>query len=173
LGEAEFAIDLCKNSSPYQVILARIPQCGTLGETVVFVEEKMAAFRNYQEYEELRVLRPPDLILGDSLRVPDILYKLTHNFAELEDKLLANPQWQDYSIIEARQVVNFATGRTGVVPTSQAASGVVRPILPRNFHFDKPFLVYVKKRQEGANPFFVMWVDNAELMKEFSAENDE
>jgi hypothetical protein len=68
--------------------------------------------------------------------------------------------------------VNFAPGRIGVVPTSQAGSDVVRPILSRNFHFDKPFLVYVKKRQEEANPFFVMWVDNAELMKEFSAEND-
>jgi hypothetical protein len=173
LGEAEFAIDLCKNSGPYQIVLARVPQCGTLGETVAFVEEKIAEFKNYPEYEELHVFRPPDLILGDSLRVPDILYKLTHNFAELEDKLLANPQWQDYSIVEARQVVNFASGRIGVVLTSQAASGVVRPILPRNFHFDKPFLVYVKKRQEEANPFFVMWVDNAELMKEFSAENDE
>jgi hypothetical protein len=172
LGEAEFAIDLCKNSSPYQIIFARVPQYGTLSETVAFVEEKMAAFRNYPGYEELRVLRPPGLILGDSLRIPDVLYKLTHNFTELEGRFFANSKWQDCSIIEARQVVNFAPGRIGVVPTSQAGSDVVRPILSRNFHFDKPFLVYEKKRQGGANPFFVMWVDNAELMKEFSAEND-
>ncbi len=172
LDDAEFAIDLCKNSSPYQIVLARVPQCGTLGETVAFVEEKVAEFRNSPNYWTLHVFYPPGFILGDSLRVPDILYKLTHNFAELEGRFLANPQWQDYSIIEARQVVNFAPSRIGVVPTSQATSGV-HPILPRNFHFNKPFLVYVKKRQGEANPFFVMWVDNAELMKEFFTENDQ
>ncbi len=32
-----------------------------------------------------------------------------------------------------------------------------------NFIFDRPFLIVVKKR--GAErPFFVMWVDNAELL---------
>jgi hypothetical protein len=29
------------------------------------------------------------------------------------------------------------------------------------------FLVYVKKRGDDYSPFFVMWVDNAELMQEF------
>jgi hypothetical protein len=34
---------------------------------------------------------------------------------------------------------------------------------PSHFHFDRPFLIYLKKR--GAKyPFFVMWVDNAELL---------
>jgi hypothetical protein len=35
--------------------------------------------------------------------------------------------------------------------------------IPMYYLFDKPFLVYMKKR--GAeHPFFVMWVDNAELL---------
>ena len=37
----------------------------------------------------------------------------------------------------------------------------------RRFHFNRPFLIYVKKREPAAAPFFVMWVDNAELMHEF------
>jgi len=32
---------------------------------------------------------------------------------------------------------------------------------------NKRFLVYVKKRVGEYSPFFVMWVDNAELMNEF------
>jgi hypothetical protein len=39
----------------------------------------------------------------------------------------------------------------------------------RHFHFDRPFLIYVKKRGADYSPFFVMWVDNAELMQEYSA----
>jgi hypothetical protein len=32
------------------------------------------------------------------------------------------------------------------------------------FHFDRPFLLIMKKRG-GKRPFFVMWVDNAELLE--------
>jgi len=38
---------------------------------------------------------------------------------------------------------------------------------PRHLHFDRPFLICVQKRQVGATPFFLMWVDNAELMKSY------
>jgi len=34
-------------------------------------------------------------------------------------------------------------------------------------YFDRPFLIYVKKRGAEYSPFFVMWVDNAELMERF------
>jgi hypothetical protein len=44
---------------------------------------------------------------------------------------------------------------------SEARLGVAA--LPREFVFNRPFLVYMQKR--GAeHPFFVMWVDNAELL---------
>lgn len=34
-------------------------------------------------------------------------------------------------------------------------------------HLDRPFLICVKKREPGAAPFFLMWVDNSELMQKF------
>jgi hypothetical protein len=36
---------------------------------------------------------------------------------------------------------------------------------PRHLRFDRPFLICVKKREANATPFFLMWVDNAELMQ--------
>lgn len=39
--------------------------------------------------------------------------------------------------------------------------------IPRQMYFDRPFLIYVKKRGAEYSPFFVMWVDNAELMERF------
>ena len=73
-----------------------------------------------------------------------------------------------YYILEALQMIDFSLSRTGVILKSQGRFGMTpaigRPILPRYFHFDRPFLICVKKRGTEHNPFFVMWVDNAELM---------
>jgi len=162
----EFVVDLCKNTHPYQVVLARIPPCNTLGETVAAVDKKILEFKKDSDYEVLNKLRPIDKLI-----VPDILYKLTHYFEELKGKHLGNSKLPGYIILEALQMIDFALSRTGVTLKSYAIGAIAyvpRQIEePRYFYFNRPFLVYVKKRQGGTNPFFVMWVDNAELMKEF------
>jgi len=165
----EFAVDLCKNTKPYQVVLARIPPCNTLGEAVADVDKKILEFKKDSDYEVLNKLRPID-----KLTVPDILYKLTHYFEELKGKSLGNKKLPGYFFFEALQMIDFALSRTGVTLRSYAIL-VAAPFAnmprrieePRYFYFNRPFLVYVKKRQGGTNPFFVMWVDNVELMKEF------
>ena len=168
---AEFVVDLCKYTSPYQVVLALVPRRNTLRETVAAVEQKISEFKNDPHYEQLRKLRPPDFMPGDSVIVPDVLYKLTHHFAELEGKPLGNQPWraQGYFILQAMQMIDFALSRTGVTLKSEARLIVpaARMPVPRQLYFNRPFLVYVKKRGPDKSPFFVMWVDNAELMKEF------
>ena len=43
--------------------------------------------------------------------------------------------------------------------------------IPAYYFFNKPFLVYMKKR--GAkHPFFVMWVDNAELLEKLDKDRN-
>ena len=167
---AEFAVDLCKHTQPYQVVLARAPRGNTLRATLADVEREIATFRERAEYEALRKLRPID-----RLTVPNLLLELTHDFVELLDKFLVNgnPGGVDYSIAEARQKIDFALSRTGVILKSEAR--IVMPPArrddpidkPRYFTFDRPFLIYVRKRQGDARPFFVMWVDNAELMQPY------
>lgn len=176
-SETEFAVDLCIHTNPYQVVLACVPQQKNLGKTVAFVEQKISEFKQDPNYEQLRKLQPAsDFQPADSLTVPDVLYKLTHHFAELEGKSLGNQPWMDqgYYIQKAMQMIDFTLGRTGVVLKSDAII-IIPPFggapEPRSFHFDKPFLIYVKKREPAASPFFVMWVDNAELMQEFVFED--
>lgn len=69
-------------------------------------------------------------------------------------------------------MIDFALNRTGVSIKSEARIAIPPPAgrmpEPRRFHFDRPFLIYVKKRGIEYSPFFVMWVDNAELMKEIT-----
>jgi len=167
--DAEFAVDLCKDTKPYQVVLAFVPRCNTLSEAMAAVEEKISEFKHDPDYEVLRRLRPIDRLI-----VPDVLYKLTHHFSGLEGKVIGNQPWHDqgYYIFEAMQMIDFALTRTGVILKSEARlivpPGRMRPIEePRYLYFNRPFLVYVKKRGPDYSPFFVMWVDNAELMKEF------
>ena len=164
-GMAHFAIDLSKQTQPYQVILARMRRCNTLGEAARTLQDKIAAFKNDPNYTALRGLGH-----GDTLIVPDVLYKLTHHFDELLRKYLGNPKWTDYFFFEALQKIDFTLSRTGVVLKSEARLAAAKKAPakePRHLHFDRPFLICVQKREPNATPFFLMWVDNAELMKPY------
>ena len=173
-GDDKFAVDLCKYTDTYQVVLVRMYPRETLAETLIEVQKRILEFKQDQNYEVLRKLRPID-----SLIVPDVLYKLAHHFTELEHKDFANPKWKDYFIFEAMQMVDFSLSRTGIILKSEAriAGATIAPPSrieqPRHFHFDRPFLIYVKKRSPDYSPFpyyspfFVMWVDNAELLEKF------
>ena len=163
----EFAIDLCRHARPYQVILARIRPCKTLGETTQKMQEQLAGFKKDSDYEVLRKLRPIDALI-----VPEVLYKLTHHFEELLGKRFRNQGWREHFFFEALQKINFTLSRSGVTVKSEARMGAttsrrVESTQPRHLHFDKPFLICVRKREAGATPFFLMWVDNAELMKSY------
>jgi prepilin-type processing-associated H-X9-DG protein len=166
----QFVVDLCIHTEPYQVIVAHMPRCGTLGETYRAMQEKIAKFKDDPDYAVLSKLRPID-----SLTAPDVLYKLTHRFDELLGKHFGNEKWQEYFIFEALQKIDFTLSRTGVVLKSTAMMGgtASRPpqqvAKPRHLRFDKPFLICVKKREPEATPFFLMWVDNAELMQPATA----
>ncbi|OHB62149.1 MAG: hypothetical protein A2168_00915, partial [Planctomycetes bacterium RBG_13_50_24] len=94
-SETEFAIDLCTYTNPYQVVLACVPQQKNLGKTVDYAEQKIFEFTQDPNYEQVRKLQPAvtgrsgGLRPADSLTVPDVLYKLTHHFAELQGKAIA------------------------------------------------------------------------------------
>jgi len=172
---AEYAVDLCRHTNPYQAVLALVPRQETLSEIVANVEKKISEFKQDPDYDILCKLRSGSANRhADRLIVPDVLYKLTHHFAELEGKGLGNDGWSAFGIFEAMQVIDFALSRTGIVLKSEARI-IVPPFSqrprrleePRYFYFNKPFLIYVKKRGSDYSPFFVMWVDNAELLEKF------
>jgi prepilin-type processing-associated H-X9-DG protein len=164
----QFAVDLSKETQPYQVVLARVPQCLTLGEAAKTLQERIASFKNDLDYEVLRKLRPIDTLI-----VPDVLYRLTHHFDGLLGKYLGNQKWRGYFISEALQMIDFSLSRTGVVLRSEARLRLAtrsssQVSHPRHLHFNRPFLICVRKREPNATPFFLMWVDNAELMKPYA-----
>ena len=159
---SETSVTLSSNSPS-----CKVPVASTLRETVATVEQAISAFKDDPDYDTLRRLRPID-----HLTVPDVLYKLTHHFRELEGKGLDHPHLRGMFVSMALQKIDFSLSRTGVVLRSTGIFGASRSrsaqiAKPRYLYFNRPFLIYVKKRQPDAQPFFVMWVDNAELLKSY------
>ena len=61
-----------------------------------------------------------------------------------------------------QQDILFRLDRSGAELKAEAKSYAL-PI-PTYFVFDRPFLIYMKKRGKS-QPYFVMWVENAELLQ--------
>ena len=164
--EVTFAVDLCTHTEPYQVILARMPRSETLRATIDSVEQAIARFKDDPDYETLRRLRTID-----QLTVPDVLYNLIHHFTELEGRPFGNADWTGARSLLALQTIEFSLSRTGVILRSVAVFAASRRSEqiqePRLLYFDRPFLIYAKKRRPDAQPFFAMWVDNAELLRPY------
>jgi len=90
-------------------------------------------------------------------------WKITHRFAELEgrDKRFLNSGFGSYYIGKAMQSIRFRLDRSGAELASEAQM-VCKP-MSTHFVCDHPFLIVVKKRSTKRR-FFVMWVNNAELL---------
>ena len=99
----------------------------------------------------------------DSLLIPSMHWRIGRHFKELEgkDKQFLNPKLKGLFLDTALQMIEFRLDRSGAELSSESKV-VVKPGATY-FHFNRPFLVLMKKR-DGKQPFFVMWVDNAELL---------
>jgi len=154
----EFALDLCKESSPNQFVVASVPPKGSLTETLEDVEQKIRKFANQPHPEYMN-----EFGIRDVLLVPNMNWEIRHHFTELEgsDKTFSNPGFASYYIKTAEQMIRFKLDRSGAELASESKE-YFKP-MATHFVLDHPFLIYIKKRGKE-HPFFVMWVDNAELL---------
>jgi hypothetical protein len=157
-GVKEFVLDMCKHSRPNQLLLARVERKETLHETLADVQDKM------DRHSKDKWERAFDA--NDTLLVPFLSCRIAHRFKELEgpDRPIQGTGLKGAYIATALQVIDFQLDPQG----ARVASGAfveVKSRGPRKFHFDRPFLICLKKRG-ASRPFFVMWVDNAELLRQ-------
>ncbi len=150
----EFAIDLDGESDPSQVIVARIPPKATLAETLAYLEKKIAGSNQ----------RGASLQLTDVMLVPDVIWSLTHHFRDLEGRTLLNPALKRQPVDVAQEDIAFRLDRFGA--EVKAESKMYAKCGASSYLFDHPFLLLMRKRNE-TKPYFVMWVDNAELLTKF------
>jgi len=153
-----FAIDLCRHSKPYQVVVAMVEPKDSLAQTLSYIHNQIADFKQTDNYERMRFLDS-----GAVLMVPEMFWEIDHRFDELIGKIVSNAN-PPMPVLEAKQWIKFRLDRYGASVESDAMSmfGISSARL-RQFKFNLPFLVYMKKR-DCEQPFFVMWIDNAELL---------
>jgi len=151
----EFVLDLCRHSEPYQVVVAMVEPKETLAQTLSYIRDQIANFKEEKYYERERFLNRVDVLI-----LPEMFWEIEHRFTELIGKIVTNAK-PAMPIIEAKQGIKFKLDRYGAALESEATIEIAAS--PRYFHFNRPFLVYMKKR-DREQPFFVMWVDNAELL---------
>ena len=151
----EFAVDLCLHSDPYQVVVAVVEPKASLDQTLDYIRGKITDSRQEKNYEQTKFLGDTDI-----LKVPEMFWEIEHDFDELLEKIVANAN-PAMPIIKAKQGIKFKLDRCGAMLESEATIMVAS--IPRYFIFNCPFLIYMKKR-DCEQPFFVMWVDNAELL---------
>lgn len=154
----QYVVDPCRHSSPCQIVLACVPCRGTLRATLEDVERKINTPSREVAHHRFG---PNDVFLA-----PTQCWRLDHHFKELEgiDRRLMNPGFEVYWIAEAMQTVEFKLDRSGAELQSESSIAVTSA--PRHYVFDRPFLIYMKRRG-SEKPFFIMWVDNGELLSPF------
>ena len=158
-SELEFAVDLCADSAPSQIVVARIEREETLAAAIARVEMETS------DWSPLEGLGPNDVLL-----VPDFFWQISHRFSELEKKPFKNEKLKGQSLDVAQQDILFRLDRSGAMLESEAKMYCL-PV-PTYYTLDRPFLIYMKKR--GANsPYFAMWVDNTELLQVRNAEDSQ
>jgi hypothetical protein len=149
-----FAIDLCQESQPNQIVVARVNKGRSLAETLGEVD------RRIKEYGELND-RSGRFGPADELLVPAMHWRVSHEFVELENETIENGEAKGTTIQSAFQTIELRLDQGGAEVKSQA--GIELKSAPRLFYLNGPFLVYIKKR--GADgPFFAMWIENSEML---------
>jgi hypothetical protein len=137
----EFVVDLYQDSKPNQIVLACVEPKDTLAQTIEDIDLRE------MEYPEYHSRFGPN----DVLCVPNLFWKIEHQYPELEGGLIQ----------KARETIEFRLNRSGAELKTQ--SKVICTPMPRHFVFDRPFLIYMKKR--GAErPYFAAWIGNEELL---------
>jgi hypothetical protein len=163
-GQGHYAVDVSTEMKPYQVIVACVERGSNLNAT-------MADFdRRVKEANENK--NKSFVFTGDSiLSIPNMEWEINHTFNEMATNSLSGGKLpKPLGIVRANQSMRLKMDRTGfeiVVEneTSSITDGDEIHHHPSNhFVFDHPYLLMIRRRDESS-PFFVMWVDNAELLQ--------
>jgi len=154
--ELECVVDLDRTTQPNQIVLALMDQKPTLAEMLASVEAKVATAEKREAQDGLG---PNDVLL-----VPDMVFRMTHRFAEIEGQEFTDAKLKGQRIDVAQQDIQFRLDRSGAELRSESKT-YMKPI-PTYYTFNRPFLLYMKKR--GAEmPYFVMWIASPELLNKW------
>jgi hypothetical protein len=146
----EFAIELNRNDTINQIVLASVPKGNmTLIQLYEKVQNGITELRN-------RGISSSGLSDYDVLLFPAISFDFVWQFENLSNKTILNETFKGTNIY-SEQTINFKLDNKGVKLKSEASIKTLSS--GYQYIFDKPFLLYMKKRNVEM-PYLVMWVAN-------------
>jgi len=111
-----------------------------------------------------------DFAGDDKLLIPKIRFDIKTEYPTMEEKVI-HSRGMRLEVMELTQQTAFSLDEKGVEIESVGAGEVVfsEPVQdedrkPKKIIFDKPFFIFIK-RKESVNPYLVLWIVNAELMR--------
>jgi len=148
----DFVIELLSKETGDQLLLAKLPAPpATPGGLSRSILQHLQA-------------NPPVAEPNDLLAVPNVVAEETTEFTQLEGRKVSGKMWV---LRQALQTIDFRMDETGVKLDSEAAisfaCSAAVPVRPRLMVLDPPFAV-VMKRANAAQPYFVAWLANADLL---------
>jgi hypothetical protein len=166
----QFVLNLNHPSQSIQVWIAQVPRKATLSETLADIAQRCDSQRNSQQGQG----DMPEI--ESTLSVPEMSWKLTHSFDGLVGKHFMSGPLTNGMFTTAREDLELKLNRNGAEVKSEvvlggAGGGSEKPPVP-HFTVDGPFLLAMWQR--GAErPFLVVWVENDELLRSFTAGSNE
>ncbi|MBL7745586.1 MAG: hypothetical protein JNN00_19095 [Chitinophagaceae bacterium] len=164
-NDDRFIIELIPQDTLHQIILAMgIPDVKSLIEAVGFIKQEIAVgekerktFSNAWKYSFNN---------SDILSIPSIRFNIGAHYKNLEGQTFS-VNGQKYLFLTAYQRTALILNENGAVVESfaraAADTAMTEKPQPKKLIFDKTFFILIK-RVDRTNPYFVMKVDNTELL---------
>jgi len=154
INNDDFIFEIETESNEDEVYFAKVIPESTMEETY----QKVIARINMNNLE----------LLGhdDQVKIPYIKSSIRKEFIEVAGAKILNEGFGDYFIARAIQMIDFDLNESGITVESIAETYSTLSFhseVPKKLIFDKPFLIILKEK-EKEEPYFLMWIDNSELM---------
>jgi hypothetical protein len=168
LNDEIFILQLTPKDKQHEIILIKglenfTTLAGAIAQTNNLIEKgKTESKDNKQSWKY-------EIVEKDIFSIPTIKFNIATSYKNLVGQQFLTTDNKKHFIEEAYQRTGFILNENGAVVESAAVAAVdsasAEPIIkhPKSMIFDKPFLIVIK-RKEQINPYFVMTINNAELL---------
>lgn len=151
----EFAVDLCRHTDPYQLVLVRMARQKSLADAIQYHGTKMKTSVMGKLHDE------------DMLLVPRMAFRMQQAFPELDDQILTNPKFRGMEL-STKNDIQWTLNKAGAKALASTKIAVLNGG-PRLLSFDHPFLILVLNRRTKET-ILALWIDNDELLSPFNEE---
>lgn len=149
----DFIVELKTRSNEDRLLLAKVAPRATLAETIATVKERVAS------------AEPASMQDGSDLLIPVLNFDILQQYRDLEGRRISSSsrKLDGKELFVAAQSLRFRLDERGAVLKSEGGGAGGFGLPKENLVFDKPFLIMLQRRR-AENPYFALWVGNAELL---------